>query len=114
MGSAENSVQKQILDYLAYLPDCMAWRNNQFHVSGKSFSGMTGCSDIIGIYKGRFLAIEVKTSEGILSIEQGRFLDKINDHGGIAIVARCINDVMNVMTNRVKYEARAKSNKTVL
>lgn len=54
-----------------------------------------GVSDILGIYKGRFLAIEVKTERGKLSPAQERFIQNINDNGGIAFVARSIDDVEN-------------------
>ena len=52
-----------------------------------------GVSDIIGIYKGKFLAIEVKTEKGRLSKHQEEFLDHVVWNGGIAIVARSVDDV---------------------
>ena len=56
-----------------------------------------GVADIIGIYKGRPLAIEVKTEKGKLSQHQSRFLDIWRREGGIAIVARSIDDVKNAL-----------------
>lgn len=52
-----------------------------------------GVSDILGIYKGKFLAIEVKSLKGRLSLEQKVFIDEINAEGGIAFMARSIEDV---------------------
>lgn len=49
-----------------------------------------GISDIIGYQKGtgRFIAVEIKTGKDTLSIYQSVFLQEIERHGGIAIVAR--------------------------
>jgi penicillin-binding protein-related factor A (putative recombinase) len=56
-----------------------------------------GIADILGIYQGKFLAIEVKTEKGVLSPEQKIFLDNINKEGGIAFVARSIEDVKEAL-----------------
>ena len=52
-----------------------------------------GVADIIGIYKGAPLAIEVKTAKGKLSEHQAKFLARWVLEGGIAIVARSVEDV---------------------
>jgi penicillin-binding protein-related factor A (putative recombinase) len=62
-----------------------------------------GVSDIIGIYKGKFLAIEVKLPKrqvgektyaaGRLSPFQKIFLQDVIDHGGIAFVATSADEV---------------------
>lgn len=52
-----------------------------------------GVSDILGIYEERFLAIEVKSPKGRLTLEQGLFLKDVIDEGGIAFVARSVIDV---------------------
>jgi len=54
-----------------------------------------GVSDIIGIYKGKYLAIEVKTPRGKLSEHQEKFLQAVNLEGGIGFVARSVDDVIN-------------------
>ncbi len=54
---------------------------------------LKGVSDIIGIFDGKFLAIEVKTEKGKLSEHQVEFLDRVRENGGIAIVARSVEDV---------------------
>ena len=54
-----------------------------------------GVPDIVGILKdGRFLGIEVKTQNGRLSPHQERFIQNINDAGGLAFVARSVDDVI--------------------
>ena len=57
---------------------------------------VSGIADILGIQRGtgRFIAIEVKTAKGKLSPFQTNFLNWINEAGGIAFVARSVDDVM--------------------
>jgi hypothetical protein len=52
-------------------------------------------SDIIGcrLKTGRFLAIEVKRPGGKPTPEQQQFIDTINHAGGLAFVARSIEEV---------------------
>lgn len=60
-------------------------RHSQYHLKG--------VSDILGIYEGKFLAIEVKSKTGRLSPEQVWFLAEVKAKGGIAFMARSIDDV---------------------
>ena len=53
-----------------------------------------GSSDLIGwTATGQFLAIEVKTQNGRVSPEQQKFINAVNKAGGLAFVARSIEDV---------------------
>lgn len=52
-----------------------------------------GVSDILGIWRRKFLAIEVKSKTGSVTPEQERFIAAVRQHGGIAFVARSIEDV---------------------
>lgn len=56
--------------------------------------GARGVPDILGIFQGRLLGIEVKTAAGKPSPDQERFIQNINDAGGIAFVARSVDDVI--------------------
>ena len=56
--------------------------------------GEKGVSDIIGCHNGRMFAIEIKTQAGRVTPYQQRFLDRVNDAGGIGFVARSIEDVV--------------------
>jgi hypothetical protein len=56
-----------------------------------------GIPDIIGIWNGHLLAIEVKVAKGKLSPQQEVKLKEINQNGGIAFVARGIDDVINAL-----------------
>jgi len=94
----EKEIEKQILDYLSLLPECFVWKCNNFGTYGKfrkakSKHIINGVSDILGIYKGRFLAIEVKTKTGKTSTEQDQFLENIRIQGGISFVARSLEEV---------------------
>ena len=96
----EKHIQSQILAYLR-LKGVFHWRQNTgaVNIQGKNGNrfvrfGKPGISDIIGIYNGRFLAIEVKTQKGRLSEHQKVFLKDVEDNGGIAIVARSVEDVI--------------------
>ena len=54
-----------------------------------------GLPDITGVLKdGRGFWIEVKTDKGRLSPHQERFIQNINDAGGLAFVARSVDDVI--------------------
>lgn len=46
-----------------------------------------GSSDLIGWYKGRFLAIEVKRFGQKAKLHQQNFIDQVNKSGGVAFVA---------------------------
>ena len=52
-----------------------------------------GGADLIGIYKGKFLAIEVKQPDKNPTVEQRNFLEFIRNSGGIAGIARSPSDV---------------------
>jgi Holliday junction resolvase len=56
-----------------------------------------GIPDIIGIWNGRMLAIEVKTEKGKLSDKQEAKIREINQAGGLAFVARSIDDVIDAL-----------------
>ena len=56
--------------------------------------GVKGVPDILGCYHGKMLGIEVKTKTGIVSEAQQGFIDRINAEGGIAFVARDVDDVI--------------------
>lgn len=63
----------------------------------KSPYRVKGVSDILGIWKGKFLAIEVKSETGRLSIEQKNFITRVNEEGGIAFMARSIEDCVKIL-----------------
>lgn len=52
-----------------------------------------GVSDILGIYKGKFLAIEVKSAKGRLSPNQIIFQQEVTEHGGYALTIKSIEEL---------------------
>lgn len=78
------------------------WRNNvgTGYTSNGSFIRFglcKGSSDLIGLYKGRFLAIEVKDHKGKVTTEQKNYIDFINKNGGIAGVCRNLDDLKKLL-----------------
>ena len=57
--------------------------------------GWKGAPDVLGQMKdGRLIGVEVKAKKGRLSSDQEIFLERIQESGGIAFVARDCNDVI--------------------
>ena len=62
------------------------------------FGLMVGSADIIGISPtGKFLAVEIKTSKGCATKEQLRFIEAVNNAGGIAGIARSVSDALELI-----------------
>jgi len=94
----EQDITRQIRQVLKL---CRVWH-------WKNWSGpMTypkGISDILGVYQGRMLCIEVKKPGGRVSPEQRAFLDRVNDEGGIGFVAYSVDDVVERLELGVKLQ----------
>lgn len=80
------------------------WRNNVGTAETKNgsfirFGLCVGSSDLIGIYKGRFLAIEVKAKGKKPTEEQTNFVNFVNKFGGIAGVCYSVEDFLNLIIN---------------
>ena len=56
-----------------------------------------GTPDLIACYKGRFIAIEVKTARGVASPEQKVVQRAITGAGGYALITHLIGDVADVL-----------------
>ena len=95
----ESEIRDMIMAYLDQRR-IFAWRDYQPNVIGKSNRGPRtyGVADILGIYRGRPLAIEVKTTKGDLSIRQFNWLEKFREAGGIVIVATSVEEVHRHLT----------------
>ena len=98
----EKQIENEILNWLSS-QGIFAWKNQSVGIYNpvrKAFMRRTsphhikGVSDILGILKdGRLLAIEVKAKYGKPSPEQTLFIEKIKKNGGIAFIARSIQEV---------------------
>jgi Holliday junction resolvase len=90
MRIRERDITKAIRDFLNAL--------GIFHWKAMQGLGSTpGVPDIIGIYQGRLLGIEVKVPRGQPSENQKQFIAAINRAGGIAFVARSVDDVIKAL-----------------
>jgi hypothetical protein len=99
MPNSESYIQKNILAYLS-LRNIWAWRSNNLAVPGRRFIGEPGLPDIVGMLPGgRFLGIEVKTKTGKQSDDQKAFQARCEKEGGLYILARSLDDVMEVIGN---------------
>ncbi len=101
-NNPETQIKNSILGWLNLQRDCMAWPNDSVGIydpTKKRFRKKhsqfhrNGVADILGIWRGRPLAVEVKSERGRLSENQKDFLEVFKGCGGIAIVARSIEDV---------------------
>ena len=104
----EKKIETSILDWLNLQPDCFAFKINTggiFDPKSRRFRKNSnphchnGTSDILGAWRGRMLAIEVKREKSVYgprtypSKEQKEFLTNIQKAGGIAFVARSLEEV---------------------
>lgn len=107
--ASESEIQAAILEYLEHCSS-VAFAHRQNTGQTKYVDrhgeerwvryGWVGCSDILGMLTdGRFLAIECKSRAGRLSPEQSAFLDAVNAGGGLGIVARSVDDVIQAIRN---------------
>lgn len=97
---SEAQLVKSILNAVNYYG--FFWRNNTGahkinNDNGSRFVrfGLPGSADIIGVHKGRFIAIEVKSERGRQSENQREFEKYITDNGGVYILAKSIDDALN-------------------
>ena len=94
---SEKAITKQIRDWLK-LSHIFHWKQ----IGGLGLPA--GIADIIGIFRGKFLAIEVKRPGNKLSDKQKAFLENVEKEGGIAIVAYSVNDVVSRLSEELKKE----------
>lgn len=69
-----------------------------FKVAGQA-SQLTGISDLIGVYRGRFVAIEVKDPANTAgpTPRQKLFMSRVKAAGGVAFVARDLDKVKRII-----------------
>lgn len=96
---SEHEIQNAIVRWVALNPDHLrVWRQNagvaDFGRHRVRF-GVKGWADLGAIIApyGRVLQIEVKADKGRQSQEQKFWQEMIENHGGVYILARCVEDV---------------------
>ncbi len=95
----ESDVQRSIRQALGLVPGLACWRNNTGVYFDKRnvpirYGLCVGSSDLIGLYQGRFLALEVKRPGGKLSPDQERFLALVTKLGGVAAVVHSAEEAL--------------------
>ena len=96
----EKEIQKQILEWLEW-KSIFHYRNNTGAMTGKHKGktwflrfGAVGSPDIIAVHKGKYIGIEVKGKNGVQSEKQKEFQERLEQAGGIYILAYCLEDVI--------------------
>jgi len=89
----EKDIVNQIMKYLKGLPSC--WL---FKMHGGMYS-TSGVPDIIVCLNGRFIAFEVKTETGKLTMLQESTLRKINAAKGNAYKVTSLQEVREIIQN---------------
>ena len=101
----EGLIKRAICDYLSTKKDVFFWVNEsvgifdprrKIFLKKNSKYQIKGVSDILGIWEGQPIAIEVKSEKGRVSPDQKIFLERFKKEGGIAFVARSVEDAMKV------------------
>lgn len=98
----EGKIQAAIINALRQIPVVSVWRSNVDHRRPNAKCGIAGQADITGIVKmmihgkpyGIRVEIEVKTDEGKQSPAQKAFQQRVEDLGGIYVLARSVDDVI--------------------
>jgi hypothetical protein len=84
---------KQVLKELE-LRGVWVWRQNNIHVQGRTFNGLRGVPDIIGVNKkGKFIGIEIKAGKDRMSEFQETFKEEIEKRGAVYLVVRNLQDL---------------------
>jgi len=100
---SESDIQKTIMAYLKAHPSvCWVARFNSgtMETDGRytAFNTLKGCPDLMGMLKGgHFFGIEVKSKTGKPTQAQDDFICKVLGGGGLAGIARSIDDVDKIL-----------------
>lgn len=94
----ESQIQDEVRLALGSDPDLVLWRNNigmawmRNGAPVKFGVGGPGGADLIGLYRGRFVAIELKTPVGRQSKEQKTYQQLVERKGGVYVVLRSADE----------------------
>jgi len=86
----EKSITSSILRYLNSLPDCYA-------VKTRGDYRQAGQPDILGCYRGRTLALEVKRPGGKITALQAATLDKWKTAGAVAGMVMSVEETKTLL-----------------
>ena len=102
---SEKEIENAIIETLNLIPKCKVWKNQSagiFDPQKKVFRKLTkyqirGVSDILGIYRGKMLCLEVKSKTGKLTPEQKLFLLDMEVLGAITACVRSVSEALDLI-----------------
>jgi len=104
-----NATTRAIIEYINAIGG-LAWRNNTGAFKGAYLDkqgnnkqrfvpfGQKGSGDVLALWRGTFYSIEVKTGKDKLRPSQVDWIERVNARGGVAFVAKTVDDVIERMT----------------
>ena len=111
MGKPANAIAEPVIEYLR-ARGAYVWRN----ISGGRYQGSAsgqrrfvafgapGISDVMAVYRGKFLAIEIKAGRDLMTDHQRKFAEGVQSAGGLFVECRALGDVV-AMVARIDLEA---------
>lgn len=95
----ESELQDKIRLALGRVPGLCLWRNNIGVAERNGYKirfgvGGPGGADLIGLYQGKFLAVEIKTPIGRQTPEQKLFEQLVSNLGGTYLVLRSVEEAL--------------------
>ena len=91
-GLLESSVQKQIIAFLK--------ARRVYHFRFQAQGNLNGLPDLICLYKGKFIGLELKREKGgAPTLLQEKKIKAINDNGGIGVIVRSVSEVEEIINN---------------
>lgn len=101
----ERDIQNVIIEWINTHMHAMAWPNHSvglfdpvkrvYRTPAKNFR--KGVADILGIWQGLPLAIEVKKPKGKATEEQLKFLADFRDRGGMGFIAHSLEEAISLI-----------------
>lgn len=104
VAMSEGKLQDAIRLALGRVPGLVLWRNNCGSVATAAGGriafgvGNPGGADLIGCYRGRFIAMEVKTPDGRQSPAQRDFQTCVEHNGGVYLMPRSPEDAVRMVS----------------
>lgn len=115
----EQVIEKQICKHL-HAKGIFHWKAKTVgtwdagkNIYRKSAGYMKGVSDLIGLYNGRMLAIEVKSARGRPTPEQVTFQECVRHNGGIAFIARSVEEVQQKLAHWQAYTGEVEASDAI-
>ncbi len=102
----ESAIQDRIRLALGNVPGLCLWRNNCGTAEVRGYRvkfgvGNPGGADLIGVWNGRFVAVEIKTPTGRQSPDQRKFQDLVESKGGEYVILRSVEDALAWVSSHV-------------